>query len=194
MIIDLEREMLISENLSYFENSLVGFSARHFFIEAMMCTKPQPALFLAGLTCLIHGIEGALNSAIYEIQTGTKIREDHPMDAGNHKNLNNKTLRIADKEGFNVEVLAFPEEKGTMTKKIHDNNHDVGIVHFRNEFSHGKAYRATENFGSILVSDSFLLAPHFRELLTLSYAFVEEIDRFRGEGLTRPFPRNPFDY
>lgn len=194
MIIDLEREMLIAENLSYFENSLVGIAARHFFIEAVMCAKPQPALFLAGLTCLIHGIEGALSSAIYEVQTSTKIREDHPMDAGNHKNLNNKTLRIANKEGFNVEVLAFPEEKGIMTEKIYDNSHDVGIVHFRNEFSHGKAYRATENFGSILVSDPFLLAQHFRELLTLSYDFVAEIDRFKGERLMRPLPRNPFDY
>lgn len=194
MSIDLDREILISQNLRFFESSLNGIAARQFFIEAVRCSEPQPGFFLAGVTCLLHGIEGALSNAINEVENNSNLPEDHPMDRGEHKNLKNWTLKRASKLGFNVEALAFPDERGKMKERVVDNNHPVGIVQFRNEFSHGIAYRATENFGGVLISDPVLLAPHFKDLLTLSYGFVIEVDRFRGRDFNLPVPQNPFEY
>lgn len=192
MFVDLEREKLIVENFQFFELSLKGIVARHYFTEAVRCAELQPVLFLAGISCLLHGIEGALSQAIYESTSSSKQSEDD-QDGSKHKNLNNKVLKIASKQGFNIEVFAFPEEVGQM-KELVIGNDPVGIVKFRNEFSHGKAYRATETIGSTLISDTFLLAPIFKDLLTLSYDFVQELARFRDPCFALAVPKNPFDY
>jgi len=115
------------------------------------------------------------------------------MDRGVHQNLKNWTLKEASRHGFNIEVLAFSEERGQMLDRVKLND-PVGIVQFRNEFSHGKAYRATEKIGETIISDTFLLAQHFNELITLSYAFAAEVSRFRGLGVAQNIPRNPFDH
>lgn len=193
MLIDMDREILISKNIVFFESHLTGMASRHFFVEAVRCSKPQPAFFLAGVTCLLHGIEGALSHAIYEVGKQAKLSEDHAMDRGEHKNLNNQTLRRALDLGFDIETLAFPEEQGHMRKRVKHND-PVGIVQFRNEFSHGKTFRATEKIGNALISDTSLLAPHFRELLTLSYRFVLELERFMGRDCRVSVPENPFEY
>ncbi|TNF18928.1 MAG: hypothetical protein EP318_16715 [Rhodobacteraceae bacterium] len=193
MLIDIEREILISENLSFFESHLTGMASRHFFVEAVRCSKPQPAFFLAGVTCLLHGIEGALSQATYEVGEQAKLSEDHAMDRGEHKNLSNQTLRRALSLGFDIETLAFTEEQGHMRKRVKQND-PVGIVQLRNEFSHGKAFRATETIGHELISDTFLLAEDFKALLTLSYGFVVEVERFMGRDCGVSMPVNPFDY
>lgn len=193
MSIDIDQEILVAKNMSFFESHLIGMASRHFFVEAVRCTKPQPAFFLAGVTCLLHGIEGTLSHAIYEVGEQAKMSEDHAMDRGEHKNLNNHTLKRALDLGFDIETLAFPEEQGHMSKRVKHND-PVGIVQFRNEFSHGKTFRATETIGDALVSDTFLLAPHFRELLTLSYRFVVEVERFMGRDCGVSMPKNPFEY
>ncbi|MBU2991658.1 hypothetical protein Q4555_16020 [Octadecabacter sp. 1_MG-2023] len=192
MIIDLEREIKISENLEFFEQSLGGMVARHYFTEAVRCAVPQPALFLAGISCLLHGIEGTLSQAIYESTNSSKQSEDD-QDKSKHRNLNNKALKFDSEKGFNLEVLAFPEEVGQM-KKLVSKNEPVGIVEFRNEFSHGKAYRATETMGKIIISDRVLLAPIFKALLALSYEFVGELARFRGTSIELAVPTSPFEY
>lgn len=192
MFVDLEREKLIVENLQFFERSLKGMVARHYFAEAVRCAEPQPRLCLAGISCLLHGIEGALSQAIYE-STNASTQSEDDQDPSKHRNLNNKALKIASKEGFDIEVLAFPEEAGQM-KKLVIGNDPVGIVQFRNEFSHGKAYRATETIGSVLISDPFLVAPIFKDLLSLSYDFVQELARFRDPSFVLAVPNSPFDY
>lgn len=189
MSIDIDREILISENIAFFESHLSGMASRHFFVEAVRCSKP-PSLFLAGLTCLLHGIEGALSHAVYEVGQHAKLSEDHAMDRGEHKNLTNQTLRRALDLGFDIETLAFRQEQGQMSKRVKDNK-PVGIVQFRNEFSHGKTFRATEKIGDTLISHPFLLAPHFRDLLTLSYRFVCEVERFMGRDCGVSVPENP---
>lgn len=192
MFVDLEQKNLIVENLHFFEGSLEGMVARHYFMEAVRCIEPQPALFLAGVSCLLHGVEGTLSQAIYE-STNWSTQTEDDQDRSKHRNLNNRALRTASEKGFNIEVLAFPEEAGQM-KKLVVGSDPVGIVQFRNEFSHGRAYRATETMGSVLISETFLLAPIFKELLTLSYEFVEEVARFRNASVGLAIPQNPFDY
>lgn len=193
MIIDIRRKVIISENLSFFENHLAGMASRHFFVEAVRCSEPQPAFYLAGVTCLLHGIEGALSQAIYEVREQAKLSEDHAMDRGEHKNFNNQALRSALTLGFDIETLAFPDEQGEMRMRVKQNE-PVGIVQFRNEFSHGKVFRATETIGHELISDTVFLAPHFKDLLTLSYGFVVEVERFMGHDCGVSTPDNPCDY
>lgn len=190
--VDLEREEVVAKNLVFFEQSLAGIASRHFFLEAIRCAEARPGVYLAGISCILHGIEGTLSYAIYEAKQKTSLSEDHPMNTGEHSKLNNRTLKEAAKLGFNIEVLAFPEEKGRMLQCLHSND-AVGIVLFRNEFSHGKAHRATEKVGSHLISDTFLLAPNFRYLISTSYDFVAETVRFRGNGAVPKIPTNPLD-
>ncbi|MCH2096340.1 MAG: hypothetical protein MK160_14695 [Rhodobacteraceae bacterium] len=193
MWIDIERDELIAKNLLFFESRLADMASRHFFTEAVRCSEPQPALFLAGITCLRHGTEGALSHAIYEVGAKAQFPEDHPMDRGEHSNLKNRTLKRALALGFDIETLAFPEEQGHMKKYVKGSD-PVGIVQYRNELSHGKAFRATERFGSELISSPALLGLHFKELLTLCYGFVVEIEKFMGRKCEVPVPKNSFDY
>jgi hypothetical protein len=192
MMTDFEREKVIAENLQFFERLLSGMVARHYFTEAVRCAEPQPALCLAGVSCLLHGIEGSLSQVIYESGASSAQSEDD-RDKSKHRNLNNRALKSAAEKGFNIEVLAFPEESGQMNKLVTGND-PVGIVLFRNEFSHGRAYRATETAGTVLISETFLLSPIFRDLLTLSYDFVAELARFRGTSIELRAPKNPLDY
>lgn len=169
---DLERETIIAENLLFFEAALPSVAARHFFLEAVRCSEPTPVLSLAGVVCLLHGIEGALGQVVYEKHKNTKASEDDPLEGKNIK-LTNKLLKSASQLGFDIETLAFPDEKGKMIDVV-KRNEPVGIVCFRNEFSHGKAARLAQKLGNTTYSDTLMLKRHFLALLMFLFHLQEK--------------------
>ncbi len=195
---NIQRADVINENLTFFETALQSLAARHFFLDAVRCKRPDPQLSLAGLTCLLCGIEGCLRFSISEKNAGKFQLETVDLDKVD--NFNNDLLKEADQLGFDIEVFAFPEESKKMreivtAQKVNGQKTiKAGIVEFRNEFSHGRAYRAAEKIGDFEFSDSLMLGPQFREMLEISYLFSRELARFRGFEFSLESPRNPFDF
>lgn len=186
----MDRHIAIAENLVFFEKSLPGLAARHFFMDAVRCAEINPPLSLAGLTCLICGMEGALRFSLNSKKATSLANETDDLDGGHNFNID--LLRQASKQGFNIEVFAFPEEKGKMLKII-ENKEKPGLVEWRNELAHGRAYRTAENIGDSTYSESIMMGPAFREMLNLSYEFATELARFLGVE-PRPLPPpNPLD-
>jgi hypothetical protein len=178
------------KNIVFFEESLPGLAARHFFTDAVRCTQLNPPLYLAGLTCLICGMEGALRFSLNAKQGASLAYETDDLDGG--PNFNIKLLRLASEQGFNVEVFAFPEEKGRMLEII-GNNEKPGLVEWRNEFAHGRAYRTAESIGDSTYSDSIMMGRAFRDMLNLSYNFATELARFLEVERSPSPPQNPLD-
>jgi hypothetical protein len=187
---NLDREIAIAANINFFEAALPSLAARHFFTEAVRCAEPQPMLSLAGITCLICGIEGALRFSLNEQEKDQKQDETQDLDGGD--NLNNRLLRRAANLGFNIEVLAFPEEQGSMEQIVSKAKPGASLVEWRNEFAHGRAFRTAERIGEYVFSDSIMMGPAFRELFIISYKFSSELARFRRVGFDRPHPPNLF--
>lgn len=187
---NLLRERAIVENIDFFENAFQSLAARHFFIEAARCAGPEPRLSLAGLTCLICGIEGALRFSLNERENQQKHDETHDLDGGD--NFNNSLIRKAYKQVFDIEVFAFDEEKGRMKEIVASNKPPAGLVMWRNEFAHGRAYRTAEKIGNDVFSDAFMMQPVFSALFDLSYKFAHELAEFRGMHLSLGSPTNPF--
>jgi hypothetical protein len=187
---NLDRKIAIAANINFFEAALPLLAARHFFTEAVRCAEPQPMLSLAGITCLICGIEGALRFSLNEQEKDQKQDETQDLDGGG--NLNNCLLRRAANLGFNIEVLAFPEEQGSMKQIVSKAKPRASLVEWRNEFAHGRAFRTAERIGEYVFSDSIMMGPAFRELFIISYKFSSELARFRRVGFDRPHPPNLF--
>lgn len=183
---DLYREAVISDNIEFFNSTLKDLAPRHFFTDAVRCAEINPPLAIAGVTCLLCGIEGSLRFSVQEKLDKFEHPETADLDEGN--NLNNILLRKSLGLGFDIESLSFPTERGRMKEIVSTNKPPSGIVLWRNEFAHGRAYRSAEEIGGTVFSDSIMMAPAFRELLDLSYNFSMELAKFRG---TVEFPKRP---
>ncbi|WP_323035016.1 hypothetical protein [Pararhodobacter sp.] len=187
---NIKRARVISENITFFNTALENLAARHFFTEAVRCVEYDPPLSLAGITCLICGIEGSLRFSVEEHCTQKKSSETIDLDSS--LNFNNRLLQKAAQLGFNIEVLAFHEEVGKMAKLVEVKKPPVGIVMWRNELTHGRAYRAAANFGQSDWSDPIMLEPAFKEMLDISYRYSQELAKFRGVELSPDNDLNPF--
>lgn len=188
----MERHHAIAKNTEFFEKALSGLAARHFFTEAVQCAAPNPPLSLAGLTCLICGIEGALRFSLNAQKSDGPLNATCDLDGG--PNFNRTLLLSAAEQGFNIEVFAFPEEKGRMRDIVSNPEEQPGLVKWRNEFAHGRAYRAAEKIGGYIYSDSIMMGPAFRDMLNISYKFASEIARFMEIESDMLSPQNPLDF
>ena len=126
-----------------------------------------------------------------ERKSGGNSNELHDLDGG--INFKNELLRDAASQGFNIEVFAFPEEKGRMGKIVSGNKPRAGLVEWRNEFAHGRAHRTATMIGDYVYSEPIMMAPAFRDMFNVSYEFSSELARFREIELDRSPPQNPLD-
>ncbi|NHQ73717.1 hypothetical protein HAT86_04450 [Roseovarius gahaiensis] len=189
---DLAKEIAIAKNLEFFEQCLGGVAARHLFLDAIRCAEANPPLSAAGITSILCGIEGSLRYCIQETENSTELDD---LDKG--PNLNHPLLKKANDRGFDIETLAFPCESGSMeqlaSSKPNPKNPQsyCGIVLWRNEFAHGQLFRSAFMAGDEIFSDTYTLAPAFKELITISYRFSEEVLRFRRASNAPARPLNP---
>jgi hypothetical protein len=187
----IKRASAIANSIKFFDTALGNLASRHFFAEAVRCVEYAPPLSLAGITCLICGIEGSLRFSVEEHCAQKNSPEN--VDLDNSLNFNNRLLQKASQLGFDIEVLAFAEEIGEMEKLVEVKKPPVGIVMWRNELAHGRAYRMAENFDQIVWSDPIMMVPAFREALDISYRYSRELAKFRGVDLSPDNPLNPLN-